>query len=157
MRRPQSASRWRLRPARPCRLRPAGRADRQRNAGHAGEADLDARRGYDALCVSPDHAMPHDRRHRRQRQRDRAAHAHLRSVDSALARARAAREWAGQHGVPGADAERAGRPSRLQHPQRAGRPRDAQLAHPGRLLARRERQPQRDLCGVVHRRARARA
>ncbi len=45
----------------------------------------------------------------------------------------------------GLNAERAGRQLRLQHPEHPDRPRDAQPAHPGRLLARRERQPQRDL------------
>ena len=44
-----------------------------------------------------------------------------------------------------------------QHPEHPDRPRDAQPAHAGRLLARRERQPQRDLRRVLHRRARARA
>ena len=81
VRRPQAHARRRLRPARPRRLRPPGGADRQADAGHAGQADLVARRGHDARPLSSDHAVQDDRRLRRRQQPDRAAHAHLGPVD----------------------------------------------------------------------------
>ena len=45
-----------------------GRADRQGDAGHAGQAAVVARRGHDARLLSSDHAVQDDRRARRQRQ-----------------------------------------------------------------------------------------
>ena len=58
----KTAARRRLRPARPHRLCAAGGTDRDADAGHAGQADLDARRGHDARPLSPDHAMQAARR-----------------------------------------------------------------------------------------------
>ena len=78
----QDASRRRLRPARRCHdyVTPGG-ADRQADAGHAGQADLVARGGHDARPLPPGHAVQADRRPRRAGQPDRAAHAHLGPVD----------------------------------------------------------------------------
>ena len=45
-----------------------GRADRQADAGHAGQADLVARRGHDARLLPPDHAVQAARRARCRRQ-----------------------------------------------------------------------------------------
>lgn len=61
MRRAQADARRRLRPSRPDRLRPAGGADRQANAGHAGQVAVVARRRHAARHVSPDHAVQIDR------------------------------------------------------------------------------------------------
>src|SRR5262249_4042280 len=49
--------------------------------GTASQAAVVARRGHDALLLSPDHAVQDDRRLRRQQESDRAAHAHFRSID----------------------------------------------------------------------------
>ena len=98
----------RLRPARPHRLCEAGGADRQADAGHAGQADLDARGGHDALRVPSDHAMQDDRRVRCQQQPGRAAHAHLRPVDLGLAGAAEPAERHGPGGVPGPQCGRPG-------------------------------------------------
>ena len=82
MRRAQDPSRRRLRPARRLpRLRPPGGRDREADAGHADQADLDARGGHDPRGLSPRDAMQARRRPRRQGQPDGAAHAHLRPVD----------------------------------------------------------------------------
>ena len=62
MRRAQIDARRRLRPARHDRLRPPGGRDRQADAGHAGQADMVARRGHGARQVSPGHAVQADRR-----------------------------------------------------------------------------------------------
>ena len=61
--------------------------DREADAGHAGQADLDARRGHDARFLSPDHAMQIARRARRVGQSGRAAYAHLGTVDPRCAAA----------------------------------------------------------------------
>ena len=59
----QDPSRWRLRPARRVtRLRAPGRADRQADARHAGQADLVARRRHGAGPLSSGHAMQAGRR-----------------------------------------------------------------------------------------------
>ena len=143
----KTASRRRLRPA---RRRPglcaAGRADRQADAGHAGQADLDARRGHDARPLPPDHAMQAARRPRREGQPGRAAHAHLGPVDPAP---RCSRQNL-QNGMDpavfqGLNRERPGRRVRLQRPEPPDRPRDAQPARAAGLLARRQHQPERDL------------
>ncbi len=82
VRRLQASAGRRVRPARRRpRLGAPGRRDREGDAGHAGEAPLDARRGHDARPLSPGDAMQADRRPRRGRQRDRAPHAHLGPVD----------------------------------------------------------------------------
>ena len=149
----QDAARRRLRPARPHRLRAAGGADRQADAGHAGQADLVARRGHDALPVPSDHDVQDARRARRPGQSGRPAHAHLRPVDPGLA---AAAEPAGRHGpggVPGPHGERRRGGLRLQRAEPADRPRDAQPAHHGGLLARRQHQPERGLHRMLHGRA----
>ena len=58
---------WRrLRPARPDRLCAPGGGYRQADARHAGQADLDARRGHDARRLSSGHAVQADRRLRRE-------------------------------------------------------------------------------------------
>ena len=65
------------------RLCAPGGADREADAGHAGQAAMDARRGHDARLLSPDHAMQAARRARCGGQSRRAAHAHLRAIDPA--------------------------------------------------------------------------
>ena len=55
-------ARRRLRPARHDRLCPPGGADRQADAGHAGQAAVVARRGHGAGHVPSGHAMQADRR-----------------------------------------------------------------------------------------------
>ena len=75
---------------------------------------------------------------------DRAAHAHLRPVDH---RRHRAADAAGRRAIPvvfqGLNAGRCRRRLRLQRPEPADRPRDAQPACAAGLLARRERQPER--------------
>jgi len=134
-----------------------GRVDyvRQADAGHPGQADVVARGGHDPLRLSPGDAVQAHRRRRRRRPRHRLPHAHLRPVDRRLAGAGAHGQVRhGPHRVPGPDAELAGRQFRLSDPEPPDRPRHAQPAHRGRLLARGERQPQRDLHRVFHRRGR---
>ena len=63
MRRLQAAARRRVRPARRLhRLCAPGGADRDADAGDAGQAAVDARRGHDARLLSPDNAMQTARR-----------------------------------------------------------------------------------------------
>ena len=143
----------RLRPARPLRLCAPGRARRQGDAGHAGQADLVARRGHDALPVPSDDDGQADGRSRRPGQPGRPAHAHLRPVDPGLAAAAEPAERHGSRRLPGPHAGRRRGGLRLRHPEPADRPRHAQPARPGGLLARRERQPERRLHGMLHGRA----
>ena len=78
----QDLPRRRVRPSRDLgRLRAAGGPRRQGDARHAGQADVDARRGHDPRLVPSDHPMQDDRRVRRQEEPDRPAHPHLRPVD----------------------------------------------------------------------------
>ena len=56
-------------------------------------------------------------------------------------------------GLPGPDGKRRRGGLRLQRAEPADRPRHAQSAHHGGLLARRERQPERRLHGMLHGRA----
>ena len=87
VRRLQAAAGRRLRPARPCRLRSPGRAGRQGDARHAGQAHLVARRGHDARHLPSDHDVQADGRPRRPGQPGRPARSHLRPVDPGLAAA----------------------------------------------------------------------
>ncbi len=152
----QAAPRRRLRPARRrARLGAPGGADRQGDAGHAGQADLVARGGHDARPLPPGHAVQADGRPRRAGQRDRAAHAHLGPVDR---RRHLSAEHQGRQGsgrVPGPESAGPRGVDRLHVPESADRPRDAQPARPARLLARREPEPEHDLPRVLHRRDRA--
>ncbi len=97
VRRAQHLPRRRLRPARAQRIRRAGGAHRQGDAGHADQAHLVARRGHDPRRLPPDHAVQADRRARRGQQPDRTAHAHLRPVDPG----RGAPRGAGERHGPG--------------------------------------------------------
>ena len=130
----------------------AGGSDRQADAGNAGQADLVARRRHAARHVSSRDAMQAGRRVRRRQQSDRTAHAHFGPVDPG-------------RGVPAKPARRpdpatfqglnpTGRIRvRLFDSEPADRSLDAQSACPARLLARRERQPERHLYRMLHGRA----
>ena len=119
MRRLQAAARRRVRPARRLhRLCAPGGADRDADAGHAGQAAVDARRGHDARLLSPDHAMQIARRAGCGRQSRRPADAHFRAVDPGR---RLSAELEGRHGpgrVPGPQPGRGRSRVRLQHPER---------------------------------------
>ncbi len=93
-----------------------GRADRQADARHAGEADLVARRGHDARPVSSGHAVQAGRRVRREQQPDRPAHAHLRAVDPRRRAPGGAAERPRPGHVPGAQPERASSASATRVP-----------------------------------------
>ena len=108
----QAHARRRLRPARPCRLCPAGRADRQADAGHADQAVVVARRGHAARHLSSDHAMQADRRPRRQGQSRSALHMRISGQSILTARAAgSAGERNGSGDLPGAQRDRARRRS----------------------------------------------
>ncbi|MEY9226269.1 hypothetical protein ABH974_006692 [Bradyrhizobium ottawaense] len=152
VRRAQGDVRGRFRPARPDRLCPPGRHDSQADAGHAGQAVVVARRGHGARPVSPDHPVQDDRRVRRRQQPGRAALSTVRAIDPVLAAPRSAAERHGSGRLPGRRPIRRSR-VRLFGAEPAGRARDAQPARSARLLARRQRQSQRDLHGMLHGRA----
>ena len=149
----QADPRRRLRPSRHDRLCAAGGRDRQADAGHAGQAVLVARRRHAARHLSSDHAVQADRRLRQGQQPDGAAHADLRPVDPV-------------HRAPGGTGQRHG-PRRLPGPRSdpaTGRSATAipnllvdhsmrNPARPAGLLARRQRQPERDLSRMLHGRA----
>ena len=147
VRRLQAPSRRRLRPARRLpRLRPPGGRDRQADAGHADQADLDPRGGHDARGLPPRDAVQARRRPRRQGQPDGAAHAHLRPVDPGRACARQGCRTARDPVVfQGLNAARARGVARLHGAEPPDRPRDAQPAGAAGLLARRQPEPERDL------------
>ena len=141
-----SSSRRRLRPPRPSHdyVQPGG-ADREGDAGHAGQADLVARGGHDARALPPGHAVQADRRLSTPTAMSTGLHMRI-SGQSILRRLR-----------PEAPRERQGsvssRASTRRHRRLCSattsltcyRPRDAQPAMPAGLLARREHQPERDL------------
>ena len=117
-------------------------ADRQGDARHAGQAVMDPRGGYHPRRLSSGHAVQDAGRIRRQEEPRRLAHADFRPVDPGVSTAGAAGERHGSGRVrPWTDAERAGGRVRLQHPEPAHRPCDAQSADPAGLLARRQPQP----------------
>ena len=149
MRRAQADARRRLRPARPDRLCPPGRADRQGDAGHADQAAVVARGGHDARPLPSGHAMQDDRRLRCRQQPDGIAYADFRPVDPVHAPAGGAGQRHGSLDLPGPQSQGRGR-VRLFGAQSPDRPFDAQPAHHSGLLARRERQSQRDLCRMLH-------
>ena len=149
----QDQSRRRIRAARGVpRLRDPGRPDRQADAGHAGEAPVDARGGHDARPVSPGHAVKADRSARRERKSDRVASPPVGTVDHRRRVPAKSPGRPGQSGLPGARSERRFRP-RVHRAQSPDRPRDAQHARPAGVLARREHQPERHLHGMLHGRA----
>ena len=150
-RRAQGHARRRLRPARPQRLRDPGGADRHADAGHADQAAVDPRRGHAARLLPSDHAVQDGRHVRQGQQPDRTAHAHLRPVDPGDACCRRAWIKDGKDPVTfqGLDPRRRDA-VRLRSAEPADRPRHAQPARSGGLLARRQRQPQRDLRRKLH-------
>ena len=110
----QDPPRRRLRPPRHDRLRAPGGGDRQRDAGHADQADLVARGRHAARALPPDHAVPPGGRPRQGQQRHRAAHAHLGAIDPGqrVPAERAQRPRPG--GVPGPEPTGARGVDRLQ-------------------------------------------
>ena len=107
-----------------------GGADRQADAGHAGQAALVARRGHDARPLPSDHAVQADRRLRCQQQPDRAAHAHFRPVDPRRRHPQRAGRTARIRRRSRASTPAGRKAVRLHHPEPADRPRDAQPARP---------------------------
>jgi hypothetical protein len=155
----QAAPGRRLRPARHERLGRAGGPHRERDAGRAGQADLDARRRHDARPLPSGHAV----------QADGGAWTSRATSPRCTCASPASLSWpaiAPQSIKDGKDPvvfqgtrsirSRAGSRDRLQFPEPAGRPRDAQSAGAAGLLARREPEPEHDLPRVLHRRDRPR-
>ena len=149
MRRAQADARRRLRPSRPDRLCPAGGRHRQADAGHADQAVVVARRGHAARHLSSDHAVQIDRRLRCRQQSDRVADPDIRPIDPVQPAPGSAGQRHGSGRVPGPQSERRSR-DRLFRAQPADRAFDAQSARPAGLLARRQRQSQRDLSRMLH-------
>ena len=114
MRRAQADARRRLRPARHDRLCPAGRRDRQADAGHADQAVVVARRGHAARHVSSDHAVQADRRLRCRQQSDGAAYADFRPIDPVRGAPGGAGQRHGPGGIPGPQCPRARRRSDIR-------------------------------------------
>ena len=149
VRRAQGDARRRLRPARPGRLRHPGGADRQADAGHADQTAVDPRRGHAARLLPSDHPVQDGRRVRQGQQPDRTAHAHFRPVDPGDRVPLSHQGRQGPGHLPGP--QPLGRDRvRLHRAEPAHRPRHAQSACSGGLLARRQRQPQRDLRRMLH-------
>ncbi len=140
--------RW-LWPARHDRLRPAGSSHRQADAGHTRQAAVVARRGHGARQVSSGHAMQNDRGLRCRQQSHGAARQIVRSIDPVHGASGGASERHGYGRVPGPQSFRR-RGDRLLRAEPAGRAFHAQSPRPARLLARREREPERDLYGMLH-------
>ena len=149
MRGAQGDARRRFRPPRPDRLCPAGGCDRQADAGYADQAIVVARRRHAARHLSSGHAVQTDRRLRCRQQSDRFACPAVRTIHPVHAAPRRAGQRHGPRGLPGPRRNRRGR-DRIHRAQPAGRACDAQSARSAGLLARRQRQPQRDLSRMLH-------
>ncbi len=102
--------------------------------------------------LPPDHAVQADRRVRCRQQPDRAAHAAVGPVDPVRAAPAALVNGMDPAAFQGLNADGRGG-DRLHGAEPAGRPCDAQSARAAGLLARRQRQPERDLSRMLHRRA----
>ena len=140
----------RLWPPGPDRLCPAGGGDRQADAGHADQTDLVARGGHDARPLSSDHAVQDDRRLRCRQQPDRAAYADIRAIDPVQPATRGRWSTARIPRPSPASIRAAMLRSDIPFPNLLidHSMRNPHI-HPG-LLARRQRQPQRDLCRMLH-------
>ena len=132
-------------------------ADREGDAGHAGQAGLVARGGHAAWPLPPGHAVQAGGRPRRAGQRHGAAHADLGPIDprrrlSAEHARTGATRWCSRASTAAAPEASIGyaMPNLLiDHAMR--NPHGA-----ARLLARRQPEPQHDLPRMLHRRDRAR-
>ena len=136
------------------RLRAPGRAHRQGDARHAGEADLVARRGHDARLVSSDHAVQDDRPASTTRGNLTALHMRI-SGQSILATVAPERMQNGMDPATFAGFYKGGREGAFGYDdaEYPDRPCDAQSACAAGLLARRQHQPQRHLHRKLHGRA----
>jgi len=156
MRCPQGDARRRLRPSHRARLCPAGGPDRQADAGHAGQAAVVTRRGHDARQISSGHPVQADRRVRCRQQSDWPAYADLGPVGFCQHHAPGAERRHGPVRVPGPlTTWRGVRQYRtsaagLHRPPFADRPFHAQSSCSAGCLARRQRQPERDLSRMLH-------
>ena len=149
MRGSQADPRRRFRPSRHDRLCPAGGGDRQADAGHADQAVVVARRRHAARHLPSGHAVQADRRLRRRQQSDRIAFPPVRTIHPVRGQAGGAGERQGSCRIPGPQSHRR-ICDRLHRAEPARRARDAQPARPARLLARRQRQSERDLSRMLH-------
>ena len=150
MRGAQADARRRFRPARHDRLCAAGGRDRQADAGHADQAAVVARRRHAARHLSSGHAVQTDRRLRCRQQSDRRCTCGMSGQSILFTRAPGgAGQRHGSRGIPGPRRDRRGR-DRIHRAQSAGRAFDAQSACSAGLLARRQRQSERDLSRMLH-------
>ena len=128
-------------------------ADRQADAGHAGQADLVARGGHAARPLPPGHAVQADRRRSTRKATSTALHMRI-SGQSILAGVCPQSLQNGRTRSSSRGSTRAGRRRvRLHGPEPADRPRHAQPARAAGLLARRQPQPERHLPRMLHGRA----
>ena len=107
-------------------------------------------REEDTTHVSPDLAVPHASRARRPQPIDRAAYAYVRTIHPGDGQSGTHAKRQGPDRFPKSQSRRRGGGVRLQPAQFANRPRNAQSACTGGLLARRQQQPKRVLRRGLH-------